>query len=260
MARKKAPAAEAENHERWLLTYADLITLLLAFFVILYALANTDVKKFENLKGSLSKAFNVGVLSGQSSASLVSAGTINPPVQTESSSSAASNLRSRLEVQQQEGLYQDVIQFITQRQDGISVAVSSTATFVSGSAELTPEGATALRELATTFKELPNSIRIEGHTDSIQPGTVRYPTNWELSAARAVALVRYLESQGVPPQRLHAAGYGEQRPLAPNTTPRDRTVNRRAEIIILDPVLDAAPRGPALGPGIAPSVSTGGNL
>src|SRR5437763_14061531 len=136
---KKAPEAVKENSERWLLTYADLITLLLAFFVILYAISNTDQKKFEDLKGSLNHAFNIGVLEGQSSSSVIPAGAIKQEEQ-EANNASASNLKAKLDFQQQQGQYADVIEFITQRPDGVAISISTTLAFLSGSAELTPEG------------------------------------------------------------------------------------------------------------------------
>ena len=249
---KRAEAEGGAGHERWLLTYADLITLLLAFFVILFALANVDVKKFENLKGSLAEAFNTGVLSGQSSASIVPAGTIRDETQTSSNNPATSNLLTKLEAQlPQQGQFADVISYIAQRPEGVAVAISGTVAFVSGSSELTPEGTAALRQLATTLSELPNDLRVEGHTDNLPTASIRYPTNWELSTARSVSIVRFFQANGIAPSRLIAAGFGDQRPIAANTTARDRALNRRAEIVILDPV-SVPVTGPAAGTGIVP--------
>lgn len=256
MARKKKAEAVAENNERWLLTYADLITLLLAFFVILYALANVDVKKFENLKGSLSRAFNVGVLTGQSSPSITPAGQIRDET-VEPMNETASNLINKIgDIEQQPGQFPDVIQFITQRQDGIAVSISGTLSFISGSGELTPLGVKVVKDLAEVFRELPNDLRIEGHTDDLAPGSVRYPTNWELSAARAVTIVKEFEKNGIRAGRLVAAGYGDQRPITPNSTSEGRVLNRRAEVILLDPA-PARTGGPALGPGITDRTGEG---
>ncbi|MBI4214324.1 MAG: OmpA family protein [Chloroflexi bacterium] len=259
---RRGRAADAEgggSSERWLLTYADLITLLLAFFVILYALANVDLKKFEDLKGSLSQAFNTGVLTGQSSSSIIPAGVIREEIRETSNNPATSNLLTKLEAQrlEQQGPFPDVISYIAQRPEGVAIAISGTVAFVSGSSELTPEGTAVLRELATTLRELPNDLRIEGHTDNIPTASLRYPTNWELSTARAVAIVRFFETNGLAPARLIAAGFGDQRPIAQNATARDRALNRRAEIVILDPTT-AYVTGPAAGTGIAPP--SGGRL
>jgi chemotaxis protein MotB len=243
---KRGPEPVKENNERWLLTYADLITLLLAFFVIMYALANVDVKKFENLKGSLSKAFNTGVLTGAASSSVVPSGQITEPTTEQVNRTSSAILNAIANLPQGTG-FPDVIQFITQRQDGIAVSISGTLSFVSGSAELTPEGVAVVRQLAEVFKSLPNDIRVEAHTDDLTPGSVRYPTNWELSAARAVTIAKEFVKDGIPASRLVAAGFADQRPLLPNTTPQGRNTNRRAEVILLNP-LPAPAGGPALGP------------
>jgi chemotaxis protein MotB len=249
MPRGKRPEVVKENNERWLLTYADLITLLLAFFVIMYALANVDVKKFEDLKGSLNRAFNTGVLSGQANPSLLAAGEIRQQI-SEQTNQTQSNMINKIDnLSQEPGEFPDVIQFITKRTDGIAVALSGTLTFVSGSAELTPAGVKIVKDLAEIFRELPNDLRIEGHTDDLAPGSIRYPTNWELSTARAVSIVKEFEKNQIPSRRLVAAGYGDQRPLRRNDSPEARVTNRRAEIVLLTPTI-APLGGPALGPGI----------
>ena len=227
---------------------------LVAMAVILYAISNTDVKKFEDLKGSLSKAFNVGILDGQGSPSVVSAGVIRQE-ESQANNASASNLKSKLELQQQQGQFADVIEFITQRPDGVAITVSTTLAFLSGSAELTPEGVKGLKEVAETLRELPNDFRIEGHSDDLPPGSLRFPTNWELSAARAVTIVKELQKDGISPKKLTAAGFGDTHPLAPNNPPnpadiaKNRALNRRAEVVVLDPALTNAV-GPALGPNI----------
>lgn len=235
--RGRAAAPEKENRERWLLTYADLITLLLAFFVIMYALSNADVRKFLLLRGSLQQAFNVGVLQGETVASIVSSGEFSVEGEVPSiTEPQASQVQSQVQLlQDQDTLFKDVIQFVGQRPEGLVVSLSGTLAFLSGSADLTPEGVAALTELAEILRPVDNDLRIEGHTDSIPPGSARFPTNWELGAARAVTIVRFLEREGIAPYRLSAFGYGEYRPIAGNESPRDRALNRRADIVILDP-------------------------
>lgn len=239
MARRAKGPEKAENAERWLLTYADLITLLLAFFVILYAMANVDIKKFENLKGSLTRAFNLGVLEGQSSTAIVERTTVNPEQEvTDVTEPQGTNMRSQLQqLQEQEG-FADVIQHITQRPEGIAISISGTVAFVSGSAELTPQGSAILTQLVEVLGPTDNDLRIEGHTDSLPTGSGRYPTNWDLSTARATTIVRFFEAAGLAPYRLSGGGYADQRSIASNETPRGRVQNRRAEIVLLDPAVD----------------------
>jgi chemotaxis protein MotB len=123
--------------------------------------------------------------------------------------------------------------------EGIYVSLSSALLFPSGGANLNADGMDTLDRVARLLNELPNNIRVEAHTDNTPTGTPIYPTNWDLSAARAVTVVRYLQEVGVvDAARLAAVGLGEYRPLYPNDTPEHRTLNRRADILILYPPED----------------------
>lgn len=235
---KKAEAAE--NQERWLLTYADLITLLLAFFIILFAMANTDVQKYFDLQGSLSKAFNVGVLSGQVSSSLSPRSSVSPPEESDATSPAGADLLGQLQNLQQE-LPGDAIQFVNQRPEGLAISISGAVAFASGSAELTPQGAKILTKVIEVIGPLPNDLRVEGHTDNLPTGSARYATNWDLSSARAISIVRFLENAKIPAFRLSAAGYADQRPIALNNSANGRALNRRSEIVILKSSLTGDP-------------------
>lgn len=238
--RRKGAGAAAENNERWLLTYADLITLLLAFFIILFAMANTDIQKYFDLQGSLSQAFNVGVLSGQVSSSLSPRTQVNPPEQSDATSPAGADLLAQLEILQQE-LPGDAVQFVNQRPEGLAISISGAVAFGSGSAELTPQGAKVLTKVMEVIGPLANDLRVEGHTDDLPTGSARYATNWDLSSARAISIVRFLEKAGIPAYRLSAAGYADQRPVALNNSAAGRTLNRRAEIVILKSSITGGP-------------------
>lgn len=238
--RAKAPEVVKENRERWLLTYADLITLLLAFFVIMYAISNTDIVKYLNLKGSLQEAFNVGVRTGEVNQSIVTAGQQSqagsvPLVATPELVAAETQVDS---LRNQDGRFEQVVEFVGQRPEGVAIRLAGSTTFISGSADLTPEGSAALGAIAEILRPLPNDIRIEGHTDEIAPGSDRFPTNWELSAARAVSVARFLENAGLNSFRLGAFGYADNRPLAPNINEQNRRGNRRVEVVILEPAVN----------------------
>jgi chemotaxis protein MotB len=232
-----------ENAERWLLTYADLITLLMVFFVVLYSMSSADSSKWQEVSLALQQAFNVGVLQGQSSTTLSNGGSsavVEPPVES---------LISDNEVPQVIRINDKiaaVLAVITSQtpdvsvgidREGIVIRLSGSYLFDSGRAELKPNSMAVLDAIATELRPLDNEIRIDGHTDSTPIDSPRYPTNWELSVARALAVTRHLsESDGVQASRLTAAGYGEFRPLVGNDTREDRAKNRRVEIHLLSTV------------------------
>lgn len=236
-ARRKPAPEEEGGRERWLLTYADLITLLLAFFIIMFAISSPDVARFLLLRGSLTAAFNQGVLEGTDTTSVISAGQFSLEGEIpDLSNPAASQVQAQVQaLQDQKAAFQDAVAFTGQRQEGFTIAVANTMLFTSGSAELTPEGTAALSQLADILRPINRDLRIEGHTDSITPGSTRFPTNWELSAARAVTITHFFETVGIPPYRLSAFGYGEQRPIASNDTAEGRAQNRRSEIVLIQP-------------------------
>jgi len=237
MARKKKAAAK-ENAERWLLTYADLITLLMVFFVLLFSMSHTDVQKFKALAQSLHSALSTSVFSG------------SQPVVITGDNGGQSN--SLVEEQNFQKITSIVKQFtdsasIPQKQvstaktkDGISVTVSGALLFYNGTDQIKPDGIQLLQQLNTYLASLANGIRIEGHTDDISVQNAQYPTNWELSAARAVSVVRYFIDTGrLAPKRLSAVGYGQFQPIVPNDTRDHREQNRRAVIVILYGTQDA---------------------
>jgi chemotaxis protein MotB len=229
-----------ENAERWLLTYADLITLLMVFFVVLYSMSQSDATKFHAISAALEQAFNLDVLKGHNTNGL-NEGTpaVTTPVQDLFTSPEHAGEVSRLqEVIQQAAQAnasdQNPTVQVGSDKEGVVIRLSGSYLFDSGRAELKPNSLGILDAIAAELRALPNDVRVDGHTDSTPIDSPRYPTNWELSAARAVTVTRYLsESAGIPAARLTAAGYGEYRPLAPNDTREHRALNRRVEIHIL---------------------------
>jgi chemotaxis protein MotB len=233
------------NHERWLITYADLITLLMVFFVVMYSMSRADTAKFARLAASLQRAFNVEVLKGHVPTSLhgrdgalqatsaiqEALAQVGAPVLDSRLISTADELRAAL-AQLPPPPRGGNVQVGTNR-DGVVISLSGNVLFDSGKAELRPEGQVLLDLLAQRLRQLPNDLRIEGHTDNIPIQSTLFPSNWELSSARATTVARYLAQQGVAPQRLIAAGYGEYRPAAPNDTREGRARNRRVDIVIL---------------------------
>lgn len=227
--------AHEENHgnsERWLLTYADLITLLLVFFVVMYSISKADDRKFAKLNASLQKAFNVMVLQGQDTTAVsgkpggISGNSVFDDFIT---------VREELLKSPDDLGYKGSVN-VTLRKEGIGVSLSGNLLFDSGRAELKPGASMVLNRLAQQLRRSFNEIRVEGHTDNIPAESDLYPTNWELSSARATAVSRYLIEVGrIEPERISATGFGEYRPVADNKTRESRSLNRRVDIVIVYP-------------------------
>jgi chemotaxis protein MotB len=254
MAKKKHHAEEHVNHERWLVSYADMITLLMVLFVVLYAMGQTDKSKLEQLRTSLQRAFSVEVLRGTEATSLrgSSGSSLVPPVvplaitQEVIAMTGETTPDPRMVSTLQE-VRQAMIEVpvppetsgsvdVGASREGIVISLAGNLLFDSGKSDLKPRGMMLLDTLAERLRMMPNEIRVEGHTDNIPIATPLYPSNWELSSARATTVVRYLAEQAdIAPQRLIAAGLGEVRPVAPNDTREGRARNRRVDLVILFP-------------------------
>ncbi len=229
-----------ENAERWLLTYADLITLLMVFFVVLYSMSSADTTKFKAISAALQQAFNLDVLHGQAATSIGDAAAPpTPPVDSpidDAQVPQVSRLQSKIQAVV-DGVLQSPDVSVSIDKEGVVIRLSGSYLFDSGRAELKPNSLTILDAVSAELRLQANDIRIDGHTDSTPIDSPRYPTNWELSVARALAVTRYLtESDGLPSGRVMAAGFGEFRPLMPNDTREHRAMNRRVEIHLLSTV------------------------
>lgn len=239
MPRKKNGGTQKASHERWLITYADLITLLMVFFIVMYAMSTVNHKKYESLASSLQIAFNSGsgqnvVTNFQGEAILASMKTqLNDGgVRTSEDNELRAVEKQTREYIEKNELEKSIRLALTER--GLVISLVDTVLFPSGQAELTPQAKLILNKLAGIIAKVPNQIRIEGHTDNIPISNTRFPSNWELSTARATQLVAYfVEKHGLPPQNLSAAGYSEYRPIVPNNSEANRALNRRVDIVIL---------------------------
>jgi chemotaxis protein MotB len=213
---------------RWLLTYADLITLLLAFFVVLYAASRINTARLLELSRSLRIAFN-------GEPAIVKLGNAPP---TNPIPKPVPNLQSLIQLQQQieavirrDQLQNEMSVQVTSQ--GLVIVFLEPVLFPLGSAALLPEGRAVLLSVAKVLNTVPNAIEVRGYTDDLPIDTPQYPSNWELSAARALTVLHFLISQGqVDPTRLEAAAFGQYHPFAPNG-PEGNPVNRRVEIVIL---------------------------
>lgn len=225
---KRKSAEKAPNHERWLLTYADMITLLMIFFIVLYTMSKADSEKFRLISASLQRAFAVEVYQAPLESSALGEGMLDARL------AAFTALRSRLGAVAQALNVSDDVEVRLVR-EGILISLSGNFLFESGRAELRSDAYPLLDSVSATVRELPNEIRVSGHTDNIPIETPLYASNWELSTARAVAVVKYLAATGIEGERLAATGYGEFRPSVPNDSRANRAKNRRAELLVVFP-------------------------
>lgn len=216
-----------ENTERWLLTYADLITLLLAFFIVMYSMSRVDAKKFGKMTDALS-----GVLRGGPSI-LADAGSDTNPGSGILDLGSLRMLKEAIDTRIQVDTMADRIETI-QDERGLVIRVMESAAFDPGSADLKPQMHAVLGVLAHELSGISNHVRVEGHSDNRPIATARFPSNWELSTSRATGVVRYLvEELDVAPERISALGYAEYRPISDNDSPAGRARNRRVDIIVL---------------------------
>jgi len=254
MARKEHHEEHA-NHEAWAIPYGDLITLLLALFVVLYAVSSINEGKYRVLSNSLSAAFRgnpttlnpIHVGSGtdsthqpQAVAGLAPSQVLKLPEPTRSGGPEQLPITLQRMADQVEVAMKPLIQddLIAVKRNALSVEVNikTDILFDSGSAAISPRAIPALEKLARILKPLKNPIRVEGHTDDRPINNERFPSNWELSAARAAGIVRLFARIGVDPARMMAAGLAEFRPVADNSTARGRNENRRVSLVITDTV------------------------
>ena len=256
---------EHENSERWLLTYADMITLLVAFFIMLYSMSVMNQAKFQQLAISVRSGFGESSMNGVPTIFSRGGGlNATPSIMNSSKPGQTSGedfVKSAKAQQDADGLdkaYATVKSYIeknhlqgmmqvARNERGVIVTVMTDKTlFAPGQADLRPEELSVLNVVANITKTVPdNPVRVEGHTDSLPIHTERFPSNWELSTTRATTVLRYFEARGVAAGRLEASGYADQRPLAPNDTEANRARNRRVEIVLLRRF--AVPAGPATG-------------
>lgn len=238
------------GNERWLITYADMLTLLLALFIILYSISKADVQKFRKFQEGMQQAFHVDVLQGRDAPALESSGaivaqdastTVAPvprpttvPSALSGDGATARQLREAFQGLVAPGSRGDVA--VETRPDGLVISIYGVLLFGSDETDLRPEGRQILKTIATTIRPLPYDIRVEGHTDSIQPTGGPYPTNWEISTARALVVTHFLiDVADFQPGRLSAAGYAEFQPVASNTTREGRLRNRRVDLVLTHP-------------------------
>jgi chemotaxis protein MotB len=248
------------NHERWLVSYADFITLMFAFFVVMFASSRADKEKVHRISEAVQRALEQGTVSARLMHVLGGA-----PRQTGDGNADVHGLRrksqlpvdekiaelmpsmQRLTAELQDEIAKGRLQ-ITLTPRGLVISLKEAAFFPTGDATISPESYATLAKLANTIRRLPNPVRLEGHTDSIPIHNAKYASNWHLSAARSVAMLElFVSTFEIPPARLAVVGYAETAPVDSNQTPEGRAKNRRVDVTILNEA--AAVNEPAAFPG-----------
>ena len=257
MRRRKKLLSEVDNHERWLVSYADFVTLLFAFFVVMYSISSVNEGKYRTLSDSLGEAFS----KKQSDLAGVPLTVMQPiqigenpvkfqPIQVDNttleeiekkhdlSEEILKEMRNLIETSEQ--FVEVLAPFIDQEMVAvkkndfwIELAMNSELLFASGEANLSDKALPVLKKVSEIVRRMPNAIHVEGHTDNLPINTVKFPSNWELSSARATSVVRELVNEGIDPSRLSAIGYGEFHPIADNNSEQGRFANRRVVIVLM---------------------------
>ena len=264
MARKKKHE-EHENHERWLVSYADFITLLFAFFVVMYSISSVNEGKYRTLSHSLVAAFHspsrslepvqVGELARSRKQAAMEIDQTPRNMQLPRRMVMLDNVRkqshmpkgsapkvggednlskmSKAIIEQLKPLIKDNVVTVRRTKSWLEVELNTSILFPSGSDQMAPHAADILTRLGGILKPFPNPIRVEGFTDNVPIRTARFSSNWELSADRAAQVVELMAQEGVNPARMSAVGFGEYRPIADNGTLEGRRKNRRVSVVVL---------------------------
>jgi chemotaxis protein MotB len=280
-ARKKKGGHEEHeehvNHERWLVSYADMLTLLFVLFVVLFSMSSVDQKKFAELASGLSQGFgaqtaaftgSAAQLDGSGNATQIvqidagaspnngTSGTSNMSAKEKQAVDAAVKAASRAKASQDaqaavkeaknlkeiekkvtealiKAKLQDQVKFTINQRGLIITVVTNEVVFDGNRADLQPGGAKILDAIAPSLAKLPNNVEVDGHTNQLAARTTYYPSGWELSAARASTVVRYLTAHGLAKDRMSAVGFSDTKPLIDPKDPKSVTMNRRVDVVVL---------------------------
>ncbi len=262
MPRRRIPAGH-DNHDRWLVSYADFITLMFAFFVVMFASSQADRAKIKRVAQAVTEALENGATQRNRRANPADfAGGLKnlkpDPEPPPSAGAQAAELLPSLNYLQTH-LSQEISSGkmrVTLEGRGLVISLQQATFFPSGEDAIDPATYPSLEKVATAIRQLPNPVRLEGHTDAMPIHTTRFRSNWDLSAARAIAVLDLLNNRfQVPLQRLAVAGYAETIPIASNGTEQGRSRNRRVDIVILSrQQLATEPAGAAGVPAATPAL------
>ena len=212
------------SSDRWLISYADFITLLFAFFVVMYAVAQSDRSKVKTFSESVKRA-----MEGSTADRISPVSARKPANLPDDLNQAYERLRTQLRQEIAGGGMQ-----VTLESRGVVISLREKAFFSSGTDLIYPAAVRSLGEVAAVLRDLPNAVRLEGHTDSVPIHNERFRSNWDLSAARSIAVLAMLEERyGIPAQRFAVSGWADNQPIADNDSDEGRARNRRVDIVIL---------------------------
>lgn len=242
MARRRQYDDDHDNHERWLVSYADFITLLFAFFVVMYALSSVNEGKYRILSDSMMSAFR----SVQANSATQMPILVQPPIALAQKQPQAASRQAEEKQQRRDkmrNVAKDILDVmaplieqgkvrVIETSRGVTIEINDSILFSPGQAVLHPLSAKAMRAIAQVLAPTDFPIMIEGHTDNLPINTPQFPSNWELSAVRATTVLRLFADAGVAAQRLTAIGYADTRPVEPNLLADGRARNRRVTILI----------------------------
>jgi len=236
---------EEKHDERWLVSYADFITLLMVLFVILYSMGQVDIEKYRRLADSMRTAFSVGgpsqVVDGQinqaggtnedgTAKPIVVPGIPEGPTQSEEVAGELTNLLASQNLGNAVSVQTNI--------EGVLISLSERLIFKEGQADLPAEALPVLDTIVEMIRPIENKIRLVGYTSNTPSSNPLYPTNWELSLGRALSVAKYMMNKGIAPERFIVAGQGEYDPLFPNDTEQHKELNARVEMVIVYPVED----------------------
>ncbi|HLT14191.1 MAG TPA: flagellar motor protein MotD [Marinobacter sp.] len=249
MRRRKPPQDDLHNKERWLISYADFITLLFAFFVVMYSVSSVNEGKYKVLSETFSGVFNAPQRSLQPVSvgdqaltapeqqlqdvipPAVTEAPRNPDVSEEGRAEALRTMADQLAMEFDDLINQGVVS-LESSEEWIELNLPNSMLFSSGDAEPHYDSFKVVEKIANVLRNRDNAVKVEGFTDNQPIRTSRFPSNWELSTARAAAVARMLMMEGVEPERLAAVGYGQYQPVARNDTEEGRRRNRRVVLLI----------------------------
>ncbi|WP_031438042.1 flagellar motor protein MotD [Methylobacter tundripaludum] len=250
--RRKKPIADTNNHDRWMVSYADFITLLFAFFVVMYSISSVNEGKYKTLSDSLGEAFSNKEQQSNEIAP-IQIGTLPTTIQPiplenpttveveERRELSEEILKERKQLSQVSGQFeqvlapfiQDNLVSVKKNDYWIELEMNSEMLFLSGEAELSKKAIPVLKKIVEVINPLPNMINIEGHTDNIPIDNIKFRSNWDLSSARATSVVHEFVKEGINPLRLSAIGYGEFHPIDDNKIEAGRFKNRRVVLVLM---------------------------
>lgn len=251
---RKPYEEEGDNHERWLVSYADFITLLFAFFVVMYALSSINEGKYRILSNSLLNAF--GTRGAVPMDRIPAPDSVPLPTTSLRPRVSEAVLRERARLT---SVARDILKVlaplvaqgkvrVTQTSRGVNVEINASVLFAPGDASLSEESRQALTAVAAVLRNDDHAIQVEGHTDSVPINNAAFPSNWELSAVRASTVVRLFVDNGVAEGRLTAVGHSATRPVGPNDTEEGRLRNRRVSVMILSNLREERTEVPVVAP------------